>query len=398
VEVIDPHQFIQIERCGMNRYYQFWICIYWICWRSQRVSHQPSTINQRRISMSGGYISFFNNSSVFSDAELASALPDFQDQVSNEFNWYWGLNAYLDVSGGGTPIIIVDYPGANDPQGALGYHFIDGNYQPYAVIFAGLCKDNGYPITGVISHELLEMMADQLVDTVNLYDNGDGTGYVVIQEVCDPCEMNVYYEGANGNIVSDFALPAWWVPGDTNQVDFLGVIPGPWQLASGGYISYQSITLSGWQQVFGEKVKQDMDKAATTIRSRISANGNPRTDVVRQLHQQSVQAGQQQFKGAPAPFAQRTPVFGPQQLAQQQSQINLARRVQPAAPAGQLIVVKRGDVPQVGAPGAFQQYGAGIRSQTGDSHATAGSRDGSPQQASPVPTGGPKAQTLPKFH
>jgi len=50
--------------------------------------------------MSGGYISFYNASTAFSDAELANALPDFQSQVSNEFNWYWGLNAYLDINGG----------------------------------------------------------------------------------------------------------------------------------------------------------------------------------------------------------------------------------------------------------------------------------------------------------
>src|SRR5437016_4145286 len=148
--------------------------------------------------MSGGYISFFNASTAFSNAELASALPDFQAQVRNEFNWYWGLSAYLDINGGGSRIIIVDYPGQNDPPGALGYHYIDGNYQPYAVVFAGLCRDQGYPITGVISHELLEMMADQLVDTVNLYDYGNGNGVIVIQEVCDPCEMNLYYEGPNG--------------------------------------------------------------------------------------------------------------------------------------------------------------------------------------------------------
>lgn len=75
--------------------------------------------------MSGGYISFFNASTRFSDAALQNAIPDFQSQVSNEFNWYWGLSAFLDEGGGGTPLTIVDYPGPNDPAGALGYHWID---------------------------------------------------------------------------------------------------------------------------------------------------------------------------------------------------------------------------------------------------------------------------------
>jgi hypothetical protein len=307
--------------------------------------------------MSGGYISFFNGSTVFSDAELANALPDFQSQVSNEFNWYWGLNAYLDIGGGGSPITIVDLPGPNDPPGALGYHYIDGNYQPYATIFAELCQENGSPITGVISHELLEMLADQLVDTVNLYDYGDGTGLIVIQEVCDPVEMNLYYEGPNGNIVSDFALPAWWVPGDPNQVDFLGILQGPWQLASGGYISYQNVTLSGWQQAFGAKAEEMVAKTAEAIRSRITSSGNPRSDLVRQL----------QLKRAVGDSEQRQPVS----RVLQGRPISIKQRIQPARRAGQITVVKRQDVPKVGRP------------------------DQTPKQTTPIPRGGQQGRQQP---
>jgi len=332
--------------------------------------------------MSGGYISFYNGSSVFSDAELQSALPDFQSQVSNEFNWYWGLSAYLDINGWGSPIIVVDYPGPNDPPNALGYHYIDGNYQQYAIIFAGLCRDYGYSTTGVISHELLEMMADQLVDTVNLYDNGDGTGVIVIQEVCDPCELNLYYEGPNGNIVSDFALPAWWVPGDPNQVDFLGIIPGPFQLASGGYISYQDVTLSGWQQVFGAKAQQDMAKISERIRGQVAALGNPRVDVIRQL----------QFKGAQEVTQLRRPVAARQgrqaqgrQQAQPQPQISIERRIQPARQAGDVHVVKQQDVPKVAKPGQPPQQGA----------PQAGRHTAQQKRGVDLHGMGPKAQTVP---
>ncbi len=275
----------------------------------------------------GGYVSFFNASGAFSDAELQNALPDFQSQLSNEYQYYWGLSAYLDINGGGTPIYIVDYPGANDPQGALGYHFIDGNYQPYAVIFAGLCRDYGYSTTGVISHELLEMLADTEVDTVNLIDNGNGTGLIVIQEVCDPCEMSLYYEGPNGNVVSDFALPGWWVPGYPGQVDFLGQIPGPLQLLSGGYISYQTVTLSGWQQVNADQAQKEVGQAAQALRSRIASAGNPRAELAMRLRR-----GQ---NGAPDVLA-----TGPKGLDGSQS-----RQQQVAAPTGKVTVVKRADVP-----------------------------------------------------
>jgi hypothetical protein len=226
--------------------------------------------------MSGGYISLFTNSNNFSDADLQNALPDLQSQVANEFNYYWGMYAYLDDSGSGTPLFITDYGG--DP-GYLGFHTIDGNYNPYAIVYADVCVQYNTPVTGVISHELLEMMADPLVDTVDLYDNGDGTGFIVDQEVCDPCEMSLYYEAPNGNIVSDFVTPAWFVPGDPNPVDFLGAIPGPWQLASGGYVCYQDVTLSGLVCVAGERIQRTIAKARETIK-RVD---NPHTELIRQL-------------------------------------------------------------------------------------------------------------------
>jgi hypothetical protein len=300
-----------------------------------------------------GYTSLFNASTAFSDAELASALPDFQSQVSNEFNYYWGINSYIDISGYGTPIIIVDYPGPNDPPDALGYHYIDGNYQPYAIVFAGLCRDYGYATTGVISHELLELLADQLVDTVNLYDFGDGTGIIVIQEVCDPVEMSLYYEAPNGNIVSDFALPGWWAPGYPYQVDFLGVLGGPWQLASGGYISYQNVTLSGWQQASAEKAQQDLSKIADLLRLHHSSVGNPRIDLVRQLQLQRGRAGAAQAmpsgQGMVAGQIARPVQAAGRVLANGKQAME--RRQQTARRAGQMTVVKRQDVPVLGQAG-----------------------------------------------
>jgi hypothetical protein len=255
--------------------------------------------------VSAGYVSFFTNSSNFSVVDLQSALPDFQSQLSNEFHWYWGINAYLDDGGFGSPIYVTD--AGQSTGGVLGYHSIDQNYNPFAVVYADQCVQYGVPVTGVISHELLEMLADQLVDTVALYDYGDGTGVIVDQEVCDPCEMNLYYEAPNGNIVSDFVTPAWFVPGDSNPVDYLGAIAGPWQLASGGYVCYQDVTLSGLICVAGDKIQKAMAKAAKAIKT----NANPGAEMIRQL----------QFKG---------------------------KRIQAPAHAGAPKVVKRKDVPVVG--------------------------------------------------
>ena len=236
--------------------------------------------------MSGGYISYFPMSQYFSDADLQNLLPDLQSQVANEFNYYWGLYAYLDDGGSGSPITLIDstnYP--NPPSGALGFHSIDSNYNPFAIVFPDLCVAYGASITGVISHETLEMLADQLTDVAALYPNVSnygnytGNGFIILQEVCDPVEMSLYYEAPNGNVVSDFVTPAWYVPGDPNPVDFLGAIAGPWQLASGGYVCYQDINLPGWTCPTGDEAP----KAAARAGGRISRIDNPAAEAIRQL-------------------------------------------------------------------------------------------------------------------
>ncbi|MBV8072257.1 MAG: hypothetical protein JO270_20305 [Acidobacteriaceae bacterium] len=246
-----------------------------------------------------GYISYFTNSAYFSDADLQYAIPDFQSQVANEFNYYWGLYAFMDDSGAGTPVFITD--AGSDQGGVLGFHTNDQG-SPYAIVWADQCVQYGVPITGVVSHETLEMMADPLGDEVDLYDNGDGTGYIVDQEVCDPCEMSLYYEAPNGNLVSDFITPAWFVPGDPGPYDFLGQIGAPWQLASGGYVCYQDVTLSGLI-CDGAKVQKARAKAGKAIKS----NPNPLADAIYRL-QLNGKKVQKPPKNAPSTIVRRKDV------------------------------------------------------------------------------------------
>lgn len=212
-------------------------------------------------------ISFFNMSSVVSDTDLEAAVADFQAQVTNDFAPEWGVEASLDIGGFGWPVTIVDNPGPNDPQGALGYHSLDANFQPYGVVFAQLAMDNGVPWTGVASHELLEILGDPLIDSTSFIDNGDGTGTIIAQEVCDPTEQELYYQ-VGGTQVSDFALRGWFIPGFPGQVDFMGKVPGPLQLGSGDYISVDTVLAStGWVEANGDQIK----KMAQRIKKRVQA-------------------------------------------------------------------------------------------------------------------------------
>lgn len=207
-------------------------------------------------------LSFQNQSAVVSDADLQSFLQDFQSQVSNEFAQAWGVNAKVDSGVGGWQIIIKDNPGPNDPQGALGYHDRDQNFNPYGVVFAQFALENGISWTSVASHEGLEILADPLIDSTVFIDTSGGyglTGILIAREVCDAPERLTYAGAINGNQVSDFVFPEWYIPGYPGQVDQRGQVPGPLMLLSGGYVSHdQLLQATGWQQAFGAR-KTNLD-------------------------------------------------------------------------------------------------------------------------------------------
>ena len=75
-------------------------------------------------------LSFQNQSTAVQRADLQAFIQDFQYQISNDFAQAWGVDAAVNSGGAGWPITIHDYPGPNDPQGALGYHFLDLGGEP----------------------------------------------------------------------------------------------------------------------------------------------------------------------------------------------------------------------------------------------------------------------------
>ncbi len=212
-------------------------------------------------------LSFQNQSTAVPDADLQAFIQDFQAQINNEFGQAWGVCATVDDGGNGWPITIVDYPGPNDPPGALGYHYLDPNFSPVGKIFAQLALDNGISWTTVANHEGLEILADPYIDSTVFVDtsNGNGTsGVLVYQEICDPCEGQSYAGALNGTALSDFVLPQYYLVGYPGLVDNLGQVAGPFQVASGGYLSYDEVQVAvGWQQIFGDKaVKAKMQPMA----------------------------------------------------------------------------------------------------------------------------------------
>jgi hypothetical protein len=281
----------------------------------------------------GGQVSLHNASTALSDGELSLGLRDLQSQVGHagEFWWHWGLSGSLDMNGLGVPITITDYPGPDEPEDCLGYHWVDAHYRPYAVVFAGLCRDLGKPTSAIISHELMEMLADLNTNAVNLIDLGDSGSIIVDLEVCDPCE-ELYYEGPTGIPLSDFVYPRWFDPDYRGQVDLLGRLPGPLRDASGAMTAYQTVTVTG---AGGSDDDDDsvMDAAAGTRRAEVEAAYGSRAGIVDQLRARST--------GTRAPFP--PPACGAPggRLAAPA----LERRKQPATRGGTVKVVRRADIP-----------------------------------------------------
>lgn len=260
-------------------------------------------------------VSFLNQSNAVSTNDLQNAVQDFQSQIDNEFGDAWGDCAQLDVNGIGWPITVLDYPDPNidPPSGALGYHSLDTNGNPYARVFAQLCIDNNVDPFSAMDHELLEMIVDPTLNQNVFLDNGDGTGILIFEEICDPPERLTYPGAVNGYQLSDFVLPSWYEPLAIGQVDQLNQIAGPLQLASGGYVSVDTVLAStGYAPITADRVNQMADRMRRFVRQQlhvqeIQPTHQPSQHPVRRNHRMAAAAGRQ-----PAPAGQQSAPGGRQ--------------------------------------------------------------------------------------
>jgi hypothetical protein len=183
-----------------------------------------------------------NQSTMITDAEIASAIAAFQAQYAQDFVPIWGEPAPKTYA-----FIFVD----EDPNapGALGYHDLEGDV-PTARILVKTTKQAGISVSSVVSHEGLEMLGDPYTSLVVIDDpNGDGkSGMLYMAELCDAVEQTSYM--LDGVEVSNFVTPAWFDPDNAKgPYDKLGKLTLPLQLLPGGsYIGYLIFTSAqGWQ-------------------------------------------------------------------------------------------------------------------------------------------------------
>jgi hypothetical protein len=206
-------------------------------------------------------IAIVNESSDVDAKILERAVRAIQRQIDRDFFPVWGWRATLSL-GGNIPkrsmrVTIKESSTDPDDDDLLGYHFIDG--LPRTEVFTrersgALRKD----IYAVISHEVLEMIADP---GANLYAEGfylrgkRRYAALVSLEVCDPVQDRGY--SIYGIRVSDFVVPEWFEPErERHSLKFshCDSVHGPFEMTRGGYADV--LVRGGFKTVWGMKANR----------------------------------------------------------------------------------------------------------------------------------------------
>lgn len=215
-----------------------------------------------------------NRSTNVPDAEVKYAMPAFQEQTWQLRNWWNTAAATLYF---GTPpkpevwqIVLVDNA---DVEGALGYHDFTPGGRPISYVFTKTSEEAGYNWTGVLSHELVEMIADPYVQRCE--QTGDHMFHAL--ETADPVEAEQFGYVLKQTFLSDFVLPAWFNPRATKgPFDLKGHCTKPLQVLSGGY-AY--IWDDGWyaEDHLGHRTAAaEFEKDGKGAKTRLSLYARPR--------------------------------------------------------------------------------------------------------------------------
>lgn len=203
-------------------------------------------------------IAILNESTVLKDAQIQPVVAALQKQVANDFCPAWNIAVPTLVfvpqgqpaPAGAWHLLILDN---SDQAGALGYHDVTPEDQPLGKVFAKDDLDAGTSWSVTISHELLEMLADPLINLTSVVQKSARSGRVYALEDCDAVEDDSFGYKIDDILVSDFVLPSWFVPGSPAPWDFQKKLSAPLQLLPGGYIGVLAFSSKkGWTQITAE--------------------------------------------------------------------------------------------------------------------------------------------------
>ncbi|MEI9989087.1 MAG: hypothetical protein WDM86_03530 [Rhizomicrobium sp.] len=201
-------------------------------------------------------IAVVNASTLVDAEEVLASTAALQVQVRRDFAPAWGVGADLAIvaSGQAPPtgawwVVILDN---SDLGGALGYHDLTSQGLPIAKVFVETARKSGQDWTVLLSHEILEMLADPFDCLTALAPGAYGT-YLYAYENCDACQADQFGYKIGDQLVSDFCLPAWFDAGAAasgGPFDFKLHMKQPFELLPGGYAMCCNLSYyAGWQLV-----------------------------------------------------------------------------------------------------------------------------------------------------
>lgn len=200
------------------------------------------------------WLQLIHRSDRITTAELEAAAEAVTIQARQHLAPHWdvGENLVIELVGKDKQpspeawwLVILDDPDVAD---ALGYHDVTSEGRPLGKAFARPTVDAGLPISGVISHEVLEALVDPRINEWSF----DDYGAFYATEVCDAVQGTQYDYQIDGVTVADFVLPSFFHRADrTPPYDHAGAVEYPFQTLPGGY-QIRYTRSRGMHQVFGQ--------------------------------------------------------------------------------------------------------------------------------------------------
>lgn len=200
---------------------------------------EPTTVTSKKTPT----IMLLDETGTVSRATLLSWRDSMQAQVDEDFAQWWG---HCNVTVGTASDVdndswVLALRAESSLANAAGWHSIDSP-DGLGVDPVGEVALNASPnqITKVISHEIVEMVADDFVNQFASVNAND----LWLVETADPVQNTSYQK--RGHTVSNFVTRAWFGAGnvdeDRGEYDHLGICSRPLQIAAGYQISYNPVS------------------------------------------------------------------------------------------------------------------------------------------------------------
>lgn len=182
-------------------------------------------------------INIMDQSGVVGGSELQDIVAALQKQIAldSDFARQWKtprikLNIVKNKRDPNIPVVYIR-KNLRVPD-AVGYHESDPeNGVPIAFVSTKRAKREVEGLSGVLSHEILEMIVDPFERRINVGQNRSA-----IIEVGDPINEHTYRIDGLG--VSNFVFPSWYDPKGKKPFDKLGILSKPLTISEQGYWSF----------------------------------------------------------------------------------------------------------------------------------------------------------------